>query len=130
MYAFRRTIDIRRPIIAAALYAAIVAGCAKYDPAPLTRERVGKRLAAPDTDTLNVAASDLHHPILKPLALDLERGLSPDDAAVLAVIANPSLRGERDRRNIASAQLVQAGLLPNPQLTAGLDFPRGAAAPD
>jgi cobalt-zinc-cadmium efflux system outer membrane protein len=115
---------------ALAMLAAICAGCAKYDAAPITNERVEQQLAAPDADTLEVAASQLQHPILKAQVLDLRQGLSPDDAAVVAVLANPSLRAERERRNIASAQLVQAGLLPNPQLSAGLDFPRGADPAD
>src|SRR4051812_34681584 len=103
--------SIVRVAVLAAL-GGLFTGCAKYDAAPITHERVEQRLATPDADTLNVAASKLQHPILKPQILDLEHGLSPDDAAVLAVIANPSLRAERDRRNIAAAQLVQAGLLP------------------
>ena len=31
-----------------------------------------------------------------------------------------------DRRGVTAAQLLQAGLLPNPQLTAGIDLPRAA----
>ena len=41
--------------------------------------------------------------------------------AVVAVVASPSLRAERSKLQVASAQLIQAGLLPNPQLTANVD---------
>jgi outer membrane protein TolC len=40
---------------------------------------------------------------------------------VLAVIASPGLRAVRDQHSLASAQLLQAELLPNPTLDATLD---------
>jgi outer membrane protein TolC len=39
----------------------------------------------------------------------------------LAIIINPSLRAERDRRSLANAQLLQSRLLPNPQLDFSYD---------
>src|SRR5579862_700968 len=108
----------------------VAVGCAKYESAPITHERGDKDLAEPTSDQLQVAASKLSHPILKPVQLDPAKGLSPDDLAVIAVIVNPSLRAERQRRNIATAELVQAGLLPNPQLVGSIDFPHGSAPPD
>ncbi len=62
-------------------------------------------------------AANLHHPLLRPVNLDLRRGIGPEQAAVLAVIMNPSVRADRDRRGLAHAQLIQAGILPNPSLT-------------
>ncbi len=106
------------------------AGCARYQSKPLTADAIEKRLTVPNEHSLAVSAKDLHHPILKPIPLDFSNGLSPDEAAVLAVILNPQLRAERDQRTIASAQLIQAGLLPNPQLTGGLDFPYNSSPPD
>ncbi|HTL27828.1 MAG TPA: TolC family protein [Tepidisphaeraceae bacterium] len=105
-------------------------GCAEYEPKPIERatNETWTRELAPET--LRVAASELQHPILKPLQLDPSKGLSPDEIGVLAVILNPDLRAERDRRAIAHAQLLQAGLLPNPQLAANLDFPYDSSAPD
>jgi hypothetical protein len=44
----------------------------------------------------------------------------------MAVIVNPRLRAIRDQRGLASAQLLQAGILPNPQLSYSLAFPSGA----
>src|SRR4051812_20981889 len=99
-------------------------GCAHYDAKPLTRDAVEQQLAASsDPSALRVATASLNHPILKPLEVDPARGLSPEEAAVVAVIANPELRAERAKRGVAAAQLLQAGLLPNPQLTAGLELP-------
>jgi outer membrane protein TolC len=107
----------------------LVAGCAKYRAQPLTTEAVDRELAVPDEQALRVAAGDLHHPILKPMALG-STGLSPDEAAVVAVIVNPDLRTERARRAIATAQVLQAGLLPNPQISGGLAFPVNAGPAD
>lgn len=102
-------------------------GCARYHEKPLTEKAVGARLAAPDMAALRIAASRLRHPILRPLEMDPRRGLSPEEAAVLAVLVNPTLKAERDREGIAAAALIQAGILPNPNVTASLDFPVGGA---
>lgn len=74
-------------------------------------------------ETVRLAAKEIHHPILKPINFDIQDGLSPEEAAVLAVIANPKLRASRDQRKISAAQLLQAGILPNPQLSYSLDVP-------
>jgi outer membrane protein TolC len=78
-------------------------------------------------EAIRIKAKELHHPILKPIDFDIRDGLSADEAAVLAVIANPKLRAIRDQRHLADAQLLQAGVLPNPQLGYSLDFPTGGA---
>jgi outer membrane protein TolC len=100
-----------------------LSGCIEYQPQPLDPNEINASLTPPDSETLNIDAAQLHHPILKPLDFDLADGLSPDEAAVFAVLANPALRAARDRRLVADAQLLQAGILPNPQLTASLDQP-------
>ena len=48
-------------------------------------------------------------------------------AAILAVIANPDLRALRDKKGLAQAQLLQAGILPNPQVSFSLDIPQAGA---
>jgi len=78
-------------------------------------------------EVVRIKAKELHHPILKPIDFDIRDGLSADEAAILAVIANPKLRAVRDQRHLADAQLLQAGVLPNPQLGYSLDFPTGGA---
>jgi outer membrane protein TolC len=104
--------------------------CLRYEEKPLNRAAVDRQLAPPSPQELRVAAEKLKHPMLVPLAIDLERGLTPEEAGVVAVIVNPELRGERDRRGVAAAQVLQAGLLPNPQLAASLDYPYEQRAPD
>ncbi len=99
--------------------------CAIYKPLPLDRSTIAAKLAPPSMEAVRVQAKEIRHPILKPLDFDIRNGLSPDEAAILAVIANPKLRSIRDQRGIAAAQLLQAGILPNPQLSYKLDIPTG-----
>jgi outer membrane protein TolC len=94
----------------------LVAGCAHYKPMPLTGPAVDQALVTPNERELTTRANQIKHPLLHPVPIDLQNGLTPDSAALLAVIINPSLRAERNRRAVASAQLVQAQLLPNPTL--------------
>jgi outer membrane protein TolC len=82
-------------------------------------------LTPPTTDQIRVAARSIKHPLLKPIEFDNRDGLTPDQAAIMAVLANPSLRSIRDQRGLATAQTIQAGILPNPQLGVGFDFPNG-----
>ena len=109
--------------LATLLATCLASACVSYRPAPLP---AGTELApAPDLARLAVAAAELEHPTLPALAVDLADGLSPDEAAVLAVLANPDLVALRRTHDEAAAQLVVAGLLPPPVLTAELDHPYG-----
>src|SRR5690349_378739 len=81
-------------LAAGAAIAAATDGCSRYEVKPLTPVAVERSLAAPDETALRVAAGSLRHPMLKPLTLDPRRGFTPEEAAVVAVIANPELRAE------------------------------------
>lgn len=105
-------------------------GCATYHPLPLTSQAATQQLAPPDMAEVRVLAEQIQHPILKPIFFDDRDGLSPDEAAILAVIANPDLRAVRDRKNIANAQLLQSGILPNPQLSYSFESPIGGDTSD
>jgi cobalt-zinc-cadmium efflux system outer membrane protein len=98
------------------------AGCQKYQAAPLDHAAVEQGLSPPSDHDLTVRANQIHHPLLRPVELHFSEGLSPDEAAVMAVLINPALRAERDRRNIAQAELLQAGILPNAQLSYNYDW--------
>jgi len=50
-------------------------------------------------------------------------GLSYNDAALAALALNPRLRAIRAQRGVAHAQIVQAGILPNPEFGGSLDIP-------
>jgi hypothetical protein len=72
---------------------------------------------------LEVEVSKIKHPLLKPLNLNFNDGISPDEMAILAVLLNPELKVIRDEKKIAAAQVLQAGLLPNPQLSLSYEIP-------
>jgi outer membrane protein, heavy metal efflux system len=115
----------RLPSLALLLLAAgSLAGC--YHALPLTPAAVDQSLAPPNMDTVRTIAGTLKHPILRPVAFDDRDGLSPDEAAILAVLANPSLRAIRDGRGVAQAQVLQAGILPNPSVSGEGEFPQHA----
>ncbi|MGA2442305.1 MAG: hypothetical protein ABSH08_15235, partial [Tepidisphaeraceae bacterium] len=105
----------------------VLGGCSRYQAMPLSASAVQRGLAAPAADQLRVQARSIKHPLLKPVIFDDRDGLTPDQAAIMAVLVNPSLRAARDQRGLAAAQLLQAGILPNPQVNFGEDYPYGGA---
>jgi outer membrane protein TolC len=96
---------------------------------PLSDAAREKALAPLPIDRVKVAAAHLDHPLVKPLVIDGNGGFSPDEIAVMAVIMSPELRAVRDQRGVARAQVIQAGILPNPQFTQSIDIPHGNADP-
>lgn len=98
-------------------------GCVPYRAAPLTPEAVRAALAVPPADSLAVRARRLRTPALPPTVLDLRDGLTPDEAATVAVLVNPALEARRAARGVVAAQLFSEGFLPPPQLGASADFP-------
>jgi len=104
---------------------ALLAACSALHAKPLPDEREVLERPDPDTPRLRVAIGSLHHPLLPPLDIDLSDGLDPDEAAVLAVLANPDLVAVRDTHGEAAAGLLEAGLLPNPSFTGELDSASG-----
>jgi outer membrane protein TolC len=117
-------VTTRRALVLLTSTAAVA--CISYRPVPLPP---GLELSpAPELALLAVAAAELAHPILAPLTVDLDDGLSPDEAAVLAVLANPDLAALRLTHDEAAAQLVLAGLLPAPSLSHERDHPYGSGA--
>ena len=84
--------------------------------------------AVPSIETiLRVPASRFQSPSREQLSIDLRRGIGPDDAATIALYSNPALRAIRDRRGLAAAQLIQAGILPNPVVSYARDYVTGGS---
>jgi outer membrane protein TolC len=102
-------------------------GCQSYVARPLTREALDDALVIPPLDVLASRVHTPPHPLLPALMVDASDGIDPTEAACLAVVLNPTLRAERARRGLVAAQLIQAGLLPNPQLSLSLDRPIAGA---
>ena len=94
---------LKAALPAVALLAAL-AGCARYAPLPLE-----------GTPALARNLADLRHD-----GVALGTPLSLSAIARLAVENDPDLRAARYRRGVAQAQVLEAGLLPNPSLTGGI----------
>ncbi len=65
---------------------------------------------------------------LQTIRIDPAGGLTPLQVAVLAVLNNPDLKAKRTALGVQSAEVFAAGLLPDPQVSVGLDQP--IAGPD
>lgn len=90
----------------------LLSGCATYHPVPLP--------LAPDltkAPSLTAPASDFWLPGLKPHPFPKD-GLDETSVITLAVFDDPDLKAARLQAGIASAQLVEAGLIPDPQVNA------------
>ncbi len=103
--------------------ACLLMSCSIYHPKPLNGSNVQQDTAT--AEQLNVQAAQIKHPYLQAIPFNIKDGLSPDEAAILAVLRNPELRAARDKHSIANAQLLQAGLLPNPRLSYNFAAPSG-----
>ncbi|CAA9889297.1 conserved hypothetical protein [Candidatus Methylobacter favarea] len=101
----------------------LLLGCAHYQSKPLTEQAVQQQLQTPSRAQITMQAAKIKHPLLEPVKFDMANGLSPDEAAILAVLRNPELRGIRDQHGIANAQLLQAGLLPDPKVSYSFSAP-------
>ncbi|WP_036516290.1 TolC family protein [Nevskia soli] len=80
-------------------------GCASYSALPLDKD-------ARPRDSLE----QLRHEAPLPARLGV------DDIALLALLNNPDLLAARAQRGVARAQLLAAGILPNPSLSASYGF--------
>jgi cobalt-zinc-cadmium efflux system outer membrane protein len=100
-------------------------GCQSYPSSALQPMAVEGSSSAPRWEELEIEAAKLKHPILKPVPLSWKEGLTPDGASVLAVLLNPNLRAARDERGLADAQILEAGLLPNPEFGTTFESPVG-----
>ncbi len=118
------------PIRCAAILAlASGAGCSTYDAKPLDRASVDRALGAPAMESVRVEAARIRHPLVAPIVIDGRGGFTPDEIGAMVVVVSPKLRALRDQRGVAEAQVVQAGILPNPQLGYSVDEPRGTYNP-
>ncbi len=112
-----------------------ITGCATYHPMPISSQSINKMLIPPDMSKIKFPVKKFkaaqinqtgkryeYFPYSSP-PFNISDGLSPNEAAIFAIIANPKLRMVRDKQKIASAQLLQAGILPNPSFSYNIGIP-------
>ena len=104
---------------AALALAGALAACATAGPQPLPDAPSSVATAA----ELRVDPASLRLDPLKTIVIDARDGFDPDEIAVLAVLNSPDLRAKRAAAKVSEAQVFDAGLLPDPQITIGADFP-------
>ena len=89
---------------------ALLSGCATYRPAPIDPSHILEGLEAIDWDMSRTglpAHDDTHDPVPT---------VGPRELAAFAVSANPTLAAVRAEIGVQQALLVEAGLLPDPEL--------------
>ena len=96
-----------------------LAGCATFKPLPLDNGQGAASVAQLEAPTSNMPL-----PLLAEHRFDPSDGLDATEVAMLAVANSPALKAKRDTLGIAQAQAFAAGLLPDPQLSLGEDFPQ------
>ena len=103
----------------------LLPACATYHRVPLAS---GSDLKA--RPVLQVPVKSLQIPGLeKSHAFSPADGLDMTEVATLAVLNNPGLKATRLKAGVAGAQLLQAGLLPNPRVSPGFVHPTGGPPP-
>jgi outer membrane protein TolC len=103
----------------------LLGACATYKPQPLPE--------GPDLETqvprLKIDVRQLPLPLLRSHPFNPENGLDMTEAAILAVINNPELKASRRQADVAQAQLFNARLLPDPQISLSGDHPTSGPPP-
>ncbi len=87
-------------VVPAVIALGLLASCASYSKLPL-----------PETADLPTSLAGLHHD-----GVDVQAPLSVSSVATLAVINSPDLLATRAQHGVAQAQVISAGILPNPQI--------------
>ncbi len=103
----------------------LVGACATYKPQPLPE---GADLET-QVPRLKIDVRQLPLPLLRSYPFDPENGLDMTEAAILAVINNPELKARRREAEVAQAQLFDAGLLPDPQISLNGAYPTSGPPP-
>ncbi|MBK8975041.1 MAG: TolC family protein [Planctomycetes bacterium] len=98
-----------------------LSACVSYEPDPLEPENVLRALSQRAEQDVHVDAVGPWRAEWFPLeaAVRIEDGLSLGEANALALFFSPTLRAARADARIAGAQVLQAGILENPQLFVG-----------
>ena len=135
-----RLVPARYRFAAAALMAGscLLCGCASYSPQPVEPfaelEKLERRAAAQPEPGISLPAGSEW--IALEASVDLSDGLGLAEANTLALYYSPEIRSARNEQQVSAVQVLQAGLLKNPELFvgprvsssgSGLVFPAGVS---
>lgn len=103
----------------------LLTACATYQAAPLP----DKPDLNAEIPSLSVDVRQLPLPSLRSHPFDPLDGLDMTEVAILAVVNNPDLKAQRRKAEVARAQLFNARLLPDPQLSLNGAHPTSGPPP-
>lgn len=96
------------PLLTSASLTIMLAGCVNYHPAPL-----------PQADNLQSNVTALHYILPDGTALNLAKPLDLPTVGALAVLNAPDLVAARAQHQVGEADLLAAGMPPDPSITGG-----------
>ncbi len=91
-------------------------GCTRYQAQPMEARQILEDLRAATLEGVTIPAGPGDR--TQAGAFDPSDGLSPSEAVSVALALNPGLRSSRLEKGVADAQLLAAGLYPDPELDA------------
>lgn len=104
----RSTTSVRRNTLLCCLpLLLLTSGCTSYEPEPMTARQLLDELDRVRVESVSIAPVGSR-------AVDPSDGLDVLEASALAIHLNPSIRAARAEVGVTRAQLVEAGLLPDP----------------
>ncbi|GAC04433.1 MAG: transcriptional regulator [Alteromonadaceae bacterium] len=113
----RAALPLPKTCIFLPVYLAL-AGCATYSEQPLPKKSLPAKLT-----TLIEQAN--HYPNFTQSPISLQKGLSIDDIASLALLNSPILRVSYEQYRVVNADVYNSTLLPDPQISISTDSPLG-----
>ena len=133
MVSYRRSRHDRRPVqrrstctvvlVLGSTSMGLLSGCIAYEPDPLVPATELRQILersevpVPAERPESLVGDEIWFPVTEDI--DFEDGLTLAEANSVALFYAPALVSARSRHQVAAAQLMQAGLLPNPQLWLG-----------
>jgi cobalt-zinc-cadmium efflux system outer membrane protein len=124
LVALRRSPSRRLALAALAAFPAILAGCA-HVPKDLGALEVQTQVRERAGDELSWPGADDDAPMIAAL---LDKPLTPESAAQMALLHNPEVAIIFAELGLSRADLIEAGTLPNPSLSAMVRFATGPAS--
>ncbi|MEQ9451607.1 MAG: TolC family protein [Pseudomonadales bacterium] len=90
----------------------LLSGCAGYQTVPL-----------PDDAVLPGSLNSFSHERSELPLIDVRDGVDMNEVSIVSIVTNPDLIAARKREGVAKAQLFATRLLPDPQISIGVDHP-------
>lgn len=115
--------QLSRTIIATSFLMQVLSGCASYHARPLNNTDLSKALTSFNPEKISTQATLLRHPRIPCMKIDFSKPLTAKEIAVVTVLTSPDLIALRAKEGVATAQVFDAGLLPDPQLASTLELP-------